>query len=574
MNVPPWAWLAGAAVAVVGTGVVVGQVNSAPSGGAPPAGGGAGAGGGAPAPTQPIAITQGHRYQVTLTFTGQTMAALAANVIPNLAAGLGNVAPGEFVLVSSSAPSDTQVVYVVDATGGAAGSVTQESPQTFYADLNAAQFGGIGVDVVDQGVSPVAAGGGSLPIGGAAPPGSGASSPGSGSSSSSSSSPSSGAGLTPQTVVTDPSLIAYAQRAIAAAMPSSGVAPTGTVDAATLAAIASYQQQSMPADASGVLDYLTWGNLVAYALGAVGTAGLQTGNAILSDAPTIAFAQNALALGIGAGTFPQIDYGAAQETGVASDPAWTSALGTAMGEVAKTLAAIGITTITPPTDGTLDYPAFAILIAWSYAPPATTIAPGGAVVTVVEPATPVTLADQVTIAQKALAQIPASTGTRTAQQNAVFSAVVANGNASDPATVAAVTLVQSGFTGLVHRTTPGVLDYLTFAAIVSATVQPATPSAVTRVLSAPLVTDPATVAGAQEATAILVLSGRVPGGPWPVYTRNLVDANPETASFKAAVAALIGALNTLAFLPSKVSLPADGTLDANVFSVLFALAYL
>ena len=357
-------------------------------------------------------------------------------------------------------------------------------------------------------------------------------------------------------------------------MPSAGVAATGTVDAPTLAAITSYQQQSMPANASGQLDYLTWGNLVAMALGFVGTSGLQTGNAILTDAPTIAFAQNTLALGIGTGTWPQIDYGAAQETGVASDPAWTSALGTAMGEVAKTLAGIGITTITPRTDGVLDYPAFGILIAWGYAPPATVIAPGGATVTAVEPATPVTASDQVIFVQKALAESPAATGTRTAAQDATFAAVLPSGNASDPLTVAAVTLVQGSFTGLVHRTTPGVLDYLTFAAIVSATIQPANPPAVARVLSAPLVTDPAVVAGAQEATAVLLASGRVPGGPFPVYTRNLVDANPATASFKAAVGALIAALNALAFAPSKVQLPADGTLDYNVFSVLFALAYL
>ena len=146
MSLPPWAWIAGAATLALGGGIAYANTSAPAAAAGPPPG---------PTPATPIPVTQGHRYQVTLTFGGPTTAAaLLANVVPNIQAGLNAVAPNEFAFVHAIAPNATQIVYVVDAVGGAPGTTLSESPQVFFADLNAATFGGIGVQVSDLGPTP------------------------------------------------------------------------------------------------------------------------------------------------------------------------------------------------------------------------------------------------------------------------------------------------------------------------------------------------------------------------------------------------------------------------------------
>lgn len=587
MALPPWAWIAGAATLVLGTGTAVALAESSPAPAGPAPG---------PTPATPIAVTQGHRYQVTLTFGGPTTAAaLLANVVPNIQAGLNAVAPNEFSFVHAIAPNATQIVYVVDAVGGATGTTVSESPQTFFADLNAASFGGIGVQVSDLGPTPAGTtstsasspgpGGSTTTTTATTPPGGSTTtttttSPPGSSSSSSTTTGSGGATTTSTgssgtttpistaTLVTDPGMVSYAQAGLNALQVSSALLPTtgDPTDPATVAAVAAFQTKYLPASPPPTpgLTYLTWAYIAVQGL----AAGGKGTDATLTDARSITFAQGSLAVAIGEGIYPSIDYGIDQVNGVATDPAWMAALTTAMKQGNATLAG---TPVQAPVDGTLDYVAFALLIGSAFTPPVP-VPVGGNILPVVPDLT-VTDATWITAAQQALVRIPQSAGTRTPAQNAIFAAVVVNGNASDPPTVAAITLYQSVQNGLQHRTTPGVLDYLTFSAIVLASLTPATLPNTTQVPTAVDVTDPAAIAGAQEALVLVANSGRLPGANAAAgYTRSMVDGNASTPAWTAALATVMGVINQQ-LAASKLQLP-TARLDLNVFAALFAIGYL
>lgn len=548
MVIPPWAWAAGAA-AVLTTGALV-AASSKSSGASPPPPP-------TPTPTGPVQIISGHRYQVTLTVGGATnAAALLANVVPNLQAGLNAVAPNEFRFVHAIAPNDTQVVYVVDAIGGAPGSVVSESPQTFYADLNAASLGGLSVLVQDMGPSPV---GGVLSPPPAQPP--------------PAQPPPASTPIALNALVTSPAMVTFAQVCLntIATLPGAPPGAASVVvngnpnDPATVAAVVAFQNALMPASArSGRLDVLTWATVVSVGV----SNGAQGTDAVLTDAPTITFAQGALlSLAIGRGVYPHIDYGIDQQNGNASDPAWRAALATAMGQVNATL---NSQFFVVPTNGDLDYLAYATLVGSAFQPP-TTI-PGTSTVPV-EPATAVADAAMITYAQQRLVALATAAGTRTPAMNATLAAVAANGNASDPATVAAVTLVQANFTGLQHRTTPGELDMLTFAAIVAGSLQPATPPSPPVTLTSPLVTAADVVGGAQEALAIALVGGRLPPPSGVTYGRSQVNGNAADPAFVAALQAVVPVLNG-AIASGGVMLPTTGALDLEIFATLFVVAYL
>jgi len=552
MASPPWAWAAGAA-AVLTTGVALAASSSSSAASPSPAP--------TPTPSVPIPITQGHRYEVTLNVGGPTTAAaLLANVVPNIQAGLNAVAPNEFSFVHAIAPNDSQVVYVVDAIGGAPGSVTPESPQTFYADLNAAQLGGINVQLADLGPSPVGAVLAPPPVTAPPPVQPPPAQP-----------PPASTPIAVTTVVTSAPMVTYAQICLnaIAKLPS---APAGSAtvplsgnpsDPATLAAVAVFQNALMPAAArTGRLDVLTWATIVSVGV----SGGAQGTDAVLTDAPTVTFAQGALSLAIGRGIYPSIDYGIDQQNGDAADPAWRAALGIAMGQLN---ASLNSQWFIAPTNGDLDYLAYAALVGSAFQPPLT-IAGG---IVPVEPATAVGDAGMITYCQQRLAALATAAGTRTPAMNATLSAVVANGSASDPATVAAVTLVQSTFNGLVHRTTPGELDMLTFAAIVAGSLQPATPPATPVTLSSPLVTAADVVGGAQEALAVALVGGRLPPPAGVTYGRSQVNGNAADPAFVAALAAVVPVLNG-AIAGGGVALPTTGALDLEIFAMLFVVAFL
>lgn len=579
MSLPPWAWIAGAATLALGGGIAYANTSAPAAAAGPPPG---------PTPATPIPVTQGHRYQVTLTFGGPTTAAaLLANVVPNIQAGLNAVAPNEFAFVHAIAPNATQIVYVVDAVGGAPGTTLSESPQVFFADLNAATFGGIGVQVSDLGPTPAPGtststsasspgpGGSTTTTTATTSPGSGTTTtttttPAGGSSPGSSTSTGGGATTTPisiATLVTDPNMVSSAQVALnaiqgTATVPTSGIA----TDAATAAAVAAFQNKYLPANPPPTpgLTYLTWAYVIVQGI----AAGGHGTDATFTDARSITFAQEALAVAIGAGVYPSIDYGTDQVNGVPTDPAWMAALGAAMTQGNATLAG---TPVKAPVDGTLDYVAFALLIGSAYTPPVPV--PVGGTIIPIEPAETVTDAAWITAAQQELVRFPQSTGTRTPAQNAIFAAVVVNGNASDPATVAALTLYQSTQPGLQHRTTPGVLDFLTFSAVLLAALMPSTPPLTTQVPTAALVTDPAAIAGAQEALILVAGNGRIPGtNAAASYTRSMVDGNAGAPAFASALSTVMGAINQ-SLASAKLQLP-TARLDLNVFATLFGLAYL
>lgn len=576
MPIPPWAWIAGAAaLAVGGTAVAVAE-SSKPSstGGTPPP-----ASGGAPAP---VPILTGHRYQVTLTFGAPTTAAaLLASVVPNVQAGLNAVAPNQFRLVNAIAPNNNQVVYVVDVLDGALGTplgvptALNESPQTFYADVNPATVGGILVDVKDLGLSPASVGGALPPGGGGVgaptnpvvlnppttnppgvPPITGSPAP--------SSTP-----LTTSSLVIAPMLVAYAVASLNTQSNSLGFTPlpagTQPVDPAFVSALQKFQAQVLPTTtADGRLTYLLW-SYVIFAGFSAGVAGVS--DQTLSDGPTIALAQRALAFGIGRGVFPSINYGASQVNGNPSDPAWTAAVATALGQMNASLGKA-----VAPVDGTLDIPGLAILVGASYQPahalPGTTAVP-------VTPATVVASSAEITYFQQRCPAIASTVGTRTAAQNALLLAVQPNGNAADPATIAAITFLQSALPGLSNRTVAGTLDYLTYANAIAASLNPvATGGSGPTFGGAPTVTDPAVIAGLQEAVAIVLVGGRLPVPAGTPYTSGDVDGNAQTPSFLAALGAIVTVLNAAlaSQTPGSPVLPA-GVIDENVFAIVFAVAY-
>lgn len=527
-------------------------------------------------PTAPIPITQGHRYQVTLTFgAAPGAAALQTNVLPNIQVGLNAVAPNEYSFVSAIVPKDNQVVYVVDAIGGAAGSVHQESPQTFYADLNAAQAGGLSVQVQDMGLSP-AAPGGSTSAAAPAPTSSSSTAAASPAGTTATSSPattsSSGGPATaapagspagPTTLVSDPTLVTIAQTALGKLIASGVISAPGVTvtangnpsDPSTAAAIQAFQtNESQPV--TGQLSVLVLSMLVVADL-----TGLLQDPAI-TDASLSLGAQLALAQCIAQGSIPNIDYGKSQANGNPTDAAFVGALSSV---AAQFNASAGSTVWT----AALDLYMLAALFVTAYLKP---LVAGSSGVTPIMPGQAVTTTSEVQLVQTMFSALP----TTPPSGSPSFAGLVANGNPSDPKTVAAVTALQSMQSGIQHRTTPGVLDYLTMAVVIGDALgaiyasQVASPGT----LTGPAITDPAVVAGCQEAIATLLTNGRlgtVSGASW---TWSQVDANASNAQFVATLKLVVGVINARIKGSAGYQFPVNGTLDYYLFAALFVLAYI
>jgi hypothetical protein len=132
--------------------------------------------------------------------------------------------------------------------------------------------------------------------------------------------------------------------------------------------------------------------------------------------------------------------------------------------------------------------------------------------------------------------------------------------------------------GLQHRTTPGVLDYLTFAALVSsvlATLHVGAPAgAALPTISGGAVTDPNEIAGAQEALVVLAAGVRL-GSPSPItYAAADVDGSATTPSFVTAWQTAIAKINAAGGASLGFQYNASGTFDYYDFAALFTLAYL
>lgn len=534
MQISPVAVGVGAAVILLGAGALAYSQSSTPS---------SSPSGTPPTPAAPIAITQGHRYQVTLTFgTAPGAQNLATNVLPNIAAGLNAVAPGEFAFVHAIAPKDNQIVFVVDAVGGAPGSVHQESPQTFYADLNPAQSGGFTLQVQDMGPSPVSA---PAPGGGA-----GASLP----PSSSSSSGATAAG--PMTTITDPALVMVAQQALGALAQTgslnvaSPIPTSGVVDPATLVAVAQLQAGDLPpAQRSGQLDALT------LAVAVLASLADNIAAAPITDPSLAAGAQKALAAAIALGNFAQIDYGVGQVNGQATDAAFVAALAAAAAQA-------NVSAGTPifATSGALDTRTFSLVMVTAYVP--RTVGSG---IVPVGPGTLVLAPADVTIAQQMLQALSAS--------DPAYGTITPNGNPADPATTAAVKYFQGQLSAISHRTTPGVLDYLTLALLTGEALglvyQGQTQNPGT--LTGPAVTSPALVAGCQDALATLLRGGRL-GANVATYDWNDVDGQASNAKFQTALRTVVQVIDTTT-RSVGYQLKSDGSLDYYIFAALFVLAY-
>jgi len=497
-----------------------------------------------PAPTPgvppiPIPIVSGHRYEVTLTFGGPTTAAaLLANVVPNIQAGLNAVAPNEYAFVHAIAPNSHQVVYVVDAIGGPDGSTHGESPQTFYADLNAASMGGIGVTVLDLGPSPTGAP--------APPPGPTPGPPGP-------ITPPAGA-LSLASLVTDPALVTYAQVALAALLTkgvirSAGgaVVPNGNPsDPPTLAAISALQASQPQVPQTGALDFASWASAVVLALLAGATLGA---NQTVIDPAIVRLAQGALAKAIGFGQFPNIDYGVGQVTGDPSDGAWRAALAAAMKPYASVAA----------TDGSLTLPTLGLVLASAIAPPA-----GNGVIPVT-PATRTT-AVEIAIAQQMISALGSLPGY---DFLAAYKGLAVTGDPTDPQTTAAVQLYQSRQVGLQHRTTPGVLDYLTFSSIVGARIAASSAGSVPpKALRGTDVTSSAVMAGLQEALGV-ALRGRF-SATGIVYAEE--PSGQITAPFFSALSKLLTIINA-GTAPNGYTL-GGSSIDYYLFATIFIVAYM
>jgi hypothetical protein len=333
------------------------------------------------------------------------------------------------------------------------------------------------------------------------------------------------------------------------------VASSGNAsDPATVAAIAAFQNSELPiAQQSGQIDYFTWGAIV---VAAILRGGALAPDVTVTDAPTVMLGQFSLAAAIGVGSFPNIDYGIKQASGDPTDAAWRAALTTAAGQFNATAGAAVL-----PVDGSLDLVALALLLVSAGESRAL---PSGLVPAM--PATPITLASEISTAQAALQTL--------APTVPALAGVTVSG-ALDQATAQAIAAYQAAEVGLQHRTQAGVLDTLTFASLLSRAVILAHRSTVN---ASPLpmatgaqISRAELVAALQEAVAVLA-AGRFKAAGVS-YSAAQVDGNASTPAFTSALSKMAAYVNTAAGASVGFQLATSGV-DYDLFAALYTVAYL
>lgn len=541
------------ALAVGGVALAVSKANSAAAA-APPS----------------VTFTQGRRYSIVVSPGGTPQLPNFSDVQQSLTGAAG----GALTLVSLTM-SATAITYVVD------------SLRTVTIPTSGLQVGYAGaiVQVTDLGPSPNAVGTAlppalppvaTPPTGTTAPPATSTSPPTTTAPAPATSSPPtttpapvSASAATATTPVTDPGMVTFAQGALNIAI-TLGVLPNATATAvtgnATDAAFVSNLQQYQTfagVPSSGTLDFLTWSDLLLSVLLRAQPA-QRPPNPTTTDPAIVTVAQSALVACVDRGVFSRLSYGAGNVNGQASDATWVAALA----EARRQTVAIGFTVV---GSGDLDYASLAYLVAGAWGPLT------GASATAVEPATPVTDANDVAVAAASLMLL---------QQNGILPAASpaiapASGDPTDPGTVAATRAIQASYAPLAERTgSSGVLDYVTFAYIVVRALPFLFPGATVPLNQTPgeggtlfQVTSAPDIAGAQMAMALMVqpgFAGSVPAIVSQRWSSSDVGAPATDPNWMTVLSAWAATYGT----GQAFSLRTDGALDYPLFAAILVAAYL